>query len=712
MPCRPNMQAAARTTPIWSASRCCPRWPSRGWSMRWTCFASALPSRGQSPSRSSWPRSNWAFPSNCTPGSCRTWAGPPWRRATARCHATTRSTRLPTPFPPFKPPGPPVARHHGRKRRGGHGGRPLPGRRVHAGRAPAPADRGPARSRRADGRGHRPQPRQFAGAEPAADGPYGLHPVSPEPVRGAGRHHHPCGTRAGPARLARPDRRRPAGQLRAVAPARSRRTGLLARAQARLHHRAPGPRGPRRAGPARQAGNAGAARWRLSRPRSAACLRHRPCCPAAGRATCSCSGMRPGLPNLHSHAFQRAFAGLAEYRAERQDSFWSWRQLMYRFAAHITPGQMQAMATWLYVEMLEAGYTRVCEFHYLHHDHTGQPYADDARMSLALLHAARTAGIGITLLPALYQSSGFGAQPPHAQQARFIRSTASMLSLLKRLRPIAQAQGAVLGLALHSLRAVPPDSLQAAVQGITALDPQAPIHIHIAEQQQEVDDCIAWSGQRPVQWLLDHAPVDARWCLVHATRMTPDEHAAAARTGAVVGLCPSTEANLGDGIFDLPLWLQHGGRWGLGSDSHICVNAAEELLLLEYGQRLSRRQRNVLAHATQPEVATAMSLQAVQGGAQAAGHGIGAGLAGIAVGRQADLVVLDAQHLALRGLPAHSMLSAHVFGSQRSSALDSLWVAGVRRVAQGRHALHEAAAQGFIAARSAIIAAQRAGAIR
>src|SRR6218665_489951 len=162
----------------------------------------------------------------------------------------------------------------------------------------------------------------------------------------------------------------------------------------------------------------------------------------------------PGLPNLHSHAFQRAFAGLAEYRAERQDSFWSWRQLMYRFAAHITPGQMQAIATWLYVEMLEAGYTRVCEFHYLHHNHTGQPYADDARMSLALLHAARTAGIGITLLPALYQSSGFGAQPPHAQQARFIRSTASMLSLLERLRPIAQAQGAVLGLALHSLRAV------------------------------------------------------------------------------------------------------------------------------------------------------------------------------------------------------------------------------------------------------------------
>ncbi|KJA10399.1 N-formimino-L-glutamate deiminase [Acidovorax temperans] len=412
----------------------------------------------------------------------------------------------------------------------------------------------------------------------------------------------------------------------------------------------------------------------------------------------------PGMPNLHSHAFQRAFAGLTEYRGQAEDSFWSWRNLMYRFAQRITPESLEAIATWLYIEMLEAGYTSVCEFHYVHHDTDGRPYADDATLSLALLRAARTAGIAITLLPVLYQTSGFGGKPPRADQVRFIRSTDNMLSLLERLAPAVQAQGAVLGLAPHSLRAVPPDSLAAAVQGLTALNPQAPIHIHIAEQTQEVDDCIAWSGQRPVQWLLNHAPVDERWCLVHATHMTPDEYAGAARTGAVAGICPTTEANLGDGIFDMPLWLQQGGRWGVGSDSHACVNAAEELLMLEYGQRLSRRQRNVLASRSQPEVATAMALQAVQGGAQASGRWGAGAAAGIAVGQSADWVVLDAQHVALRSLPAPAMLSAHVFASHRTSAIDSVWVGGARRVAQGRHALHDSAASAFATARASTFA--------
>lgn len=407
----------------------------------------------------------------------------------------------------------------------------------------------------------------------------------------------------------------------------------------------------------------------------------------------------PGMPNLHSHAFQRAFAGLAEYRATGRDSFWSWRDLMYRFAARITPAQLEAIATWVYVEMLEAGYTAVCEFHYLHHDRDGRRYADDATLSLALLRAAHKAGLGITLLPALYQSSGFGGQPARAEQSRFVRSVDDLLSLLERLAPTARAQAAALGLAAHSLRAVPPDSLRAAVQGVTDWDPRAPIHIHVAEQTQEVRDCLAWSGQRPVQWLLEHAPVDARWCLVHATHMSPGEYAAAARSGAVLGLCPSTEANLGDGLFNLPRWLRHGGHWGLGSDSQVCIDAAEELRLLEYGQRLSRRERNVLASAAQPEVASAMILQAVEGGAQAAGRAIG----GLAAGQQADLLTLDAQHPALRDLPARSMLSAHVFGGQRSAAIDSLWVAGVRRVCQGRHALRETAAAAFVAARSAII---------
>ena len=423
----------------------------------------------------------------------------------------------------------------------------------------------------------------------------------------------------------------------------------------------------------------------------------------AGSAPHAPGPLIPGLPNLHSHAFQRAFAGLTEYRAPQpgggQDSFWSWRSLMYRFAARITPESLEAIATWLYVEMLEAGYTAVCEFHYVHHDQGGTPYADDATLAHTLLRAASTAGIGITLLPVLYQTSGFGGQPPREAQARFIRSTDSMLSLLERLAPAVRAQQACLGLAPHSLRAVPPDSLRVALQGLAALNERAPIHIHIAEQTQEVQDCLAWSGQRPVQWLLENAPVDARWCLVHATHMTPDEYAAAARTGAVAGICPTTEANLGDGLFDMPLWLQHGGRWGVGSDSHACVNAAEELMLLEYGQRLSTRQRNVLATASQPQVATAMTLQAVQGGAQAAGRAI----AGLATGQQADWVALDADQLALQGLPADSQLGAHVFGSHRTSAVHGVWVAGRQRVQAGRHPLHDTAARAFVQARSATI---------
>lgn len=407
----------------------------------------------------------------------------------------------------------------------------------------------------------------------------------------------------------------------------------------------------------------------------------------------------PALPNLHSHAFQRAFAGLTEYRGAAQDSFWSWRTLMYRFASKLGPEHIEAIATWLYVEMLEAGYTSVCEFHYVHHDLDGTPYADDATLALALLRAARTVGIGLTLLPVLYQTSGFGALPPSEGQRRFIRSTESMLKLLQRLQPLCTAQGARLGLAPHSLRALPPDSLREALAGLAAIDPTAPVHIHIAEQTGEVEACLAWSGQRPVEWLLDHAAVDARWCLVHATHMTADEYRHAARSGAVAGLCPSTEANLGDGLFDVPAWLADHGAWGVGSDSHATVSAAEELMLLEYGQRLQRRERNVLATAAQPQVATAMTLQAVAGGAQATGRAV----AGLATGQQANFVELDAQHVALAGLPAPEMLSAHVFASQRSSAIAGVWADGIQRVNGGRHALHAEAARGFIAARTHLL---------
>ena len=413
-----------------------------------------------------------------------------------------------------------------------------------------------------------------------------------------------------------------------------------------------------------------------------------------------CSGpLIPGMPNLHSHAFQRAFAGLTEYRAGPHDSFWSWRTLMYRFAAKLAPQQVEAIATWLYAEMLEAGYTSVCEFHYLHHDADGKAYADDACLSLALLRAAWRTGIGFTLLPVLYQTGGFGGQMAGPAQRRFLRSTESMLRLLETLAPHCAAQGAQLGLAPHSLRAVPPEALREAVAGLHALDPTAPVHIHIAEQSREVDDCLAWSGQRPLAWLLDHAPVDARWCLVHATHLDADECARAARSGAVAGLCPSTEANLGDGLFDFAGWRASGGAWGLGSDSHVCVSAAEELMLLEYGQRLASGQRNVGADSLHGDVATALTLGAVRGGAAAAGRPIG----GLAIGQQADFVALDDAHPALRGLGGPDMLSAHVFASHRSSAIDAVWVAGKCLVSDGRHALHGQAAADFVTARRQLL---------
>ncbi len=408
----------------------------------------------------------------------------------------------------------------------------------------------------------------------------------------------------------------------------------------------------------------------------------------------------PGMPNLHSHAFQRGFCGLTEYRGQAADSFWSWRERMCRCAGRLDPAQAEAIATWLYVEMLEAGYTSVCEFHYLHHDRLGRPYPHGPEMALAILRAAERAGIGMTLLPVLYQTGGFGGAAAHAGQRRFLHDTAAMLRLLDTLKPACDAQGARLGLAPHSLRAVPPGALREALAGLDALDPTAPIHIHIAEQVKEVEDCIAWSGLPPVRWLLEHASVGPRWCLVHATHMTADEAGDAARTGAVAGLCPTTEANLGDGLFDMAHWREGGGRWGIGSDSHSTANAAEELQWLEYGLRLGTRQRNVMAGPGQPHVATAMTLAAVAGGAQASGRAV----AGLAPGEQADFLELDPGHVALAGLPAHDMLSAHVFGSHRTSAIRNVWAGGLPRVREGRHALRDAAAAAFVEVRRTLVA--------
>ncbi len=409
----------------------------------------------------------------------------------------------------------------------------------------------------------------------------------------------------------------------------------------------------------------------------------------------------PGLTNLHSHAFQRAFAGLAEFRGSSDDSFWSWRERMYRVANAVTPGELDAIATWLFVEMLEGGYTSVCEFHYLHNDVGGRPYADDTTLAACLAQAAAQVGLGLTLLPVLYQHGGFGGVVPTEGQRRFIRSTDALLRLAEALRRAHEGPAARVGLAVHSLRAVTPEAIQQVLGGLGALDGSAPVHIHVAEQQREVEECLAWSGQRPVAWLLDHAAVDERWCLVHATHMSADESRRASATGAVAGLCPTTEANLGDGVFDWPGWTRAPlGRWGVGSDSHVTVNAADELRLLEYTQRLRTGRRNVAATEGEPHVATAMTLAAVAGGAAAAGRPV----SGLAPGRRADFVVLDGTHPLIAGLAAPDALDAHVFASHRASAIDAVVVGGQTVVRHGRHALHAPAGQAFVRARNALLA--------
>ncbi|HLQ85265.1 MAG TPA: formimidoylglutamate deiminase, partial [Salinisphaeraceae bacterium] len=328
----------------------------------------------------------------------------------------------------------------------------------------------------------------------------------------------------------------------------------------------------------------------------------------------------PKMPNLHSHAFQRAMAGLAEAVGDPQDSFWSWRQRMYDLVARMTPEHMQAVAEYLYVEMLQAGYTSVVEFQYLHHDQDGRAHADPAENSNRLLAAAENAGLAMTLAPVLYSYSGFGAQPPAEGQRRFIHDTDAYLELWQTLRARLAGQARQrLALCFHSLRAVSPEQ----IEPVLALDADVPVHIHIAEQQREVDDCLAWSGQRPVAWLYDNAPVDARWCLIHATHITPTEVQKIASSGAVAGLCPTTEANLGDGIFPAQDFFAAGGRLGIGSDSHVSVSVAEELRWLEYAQRLISQHRNRLATADMPSVGRFLYDQALAGGAQALGQPVG-----------------------------------------------------------------------------------------
>lgn len=399
----------------------------------------------------------------------------------------------------------------------------------------------------------------------------------------------------------------------------------------------------------------------------------------------------PGIPNVHSHAFQRALAGRAERGGPEGDGFWSWRDRMYAFLGRLTPRQVEVVAAWLYVEMLEAGYTAVGEFHYLHRDVEGAVYEDPAELSKRILTAARAAGIGLTHLPVLYMTSDFGGRPPTPGQRRFVLSPDRLLDVVEAVRAAVDGDGdRRVGLALHSLRAVPPEALAEAVDGFRISDEKGPVHIHVAEQKREVDGCVAWSGTRPVAWLLDHAPVDGSWCLIHATHMDRGETTRLAASGAVAGLCPTTEANLGDGFFSLADYQTAGGAFGIGSDSHVSVSPVEELRWLEYGQRLRLGRRAVAAGPPDRSTGRVLFDAAVQGGARALGRDAGT----LDRGRRADLIVLDRRHPVLAGRTGDALLDAWLF-SGNVPLVKHVMVGGRWVVRDGRHPRRAELAEAF-----------------
>ncbi|HIF69053.1 MAG TPA: formimidoylglutamate deiminase [Candidatus Lambdaproteobacteria bacterium] len=395
----------------------------------------------------------------------------------------------------------------------------------------------------------------------------------------------------------------------------------------------------------------------------------------------------PALANLHSHAFQRAMAGLTEQRLTGRDSFWSWRELMYRFLERLTPEHIEAIAALVFMEMLECGYASVGEFHYVHHQVGGTHHDNIAETSLRAIAAAQQTGIGLTHLPVFYMQGGVDGKALAGGQLRFGNSPDEFAHLLE------QAQAAlskapedyVLGIAPHSLRAAAPEALAT----ITDARPSGPIHIHIAEQVKEVEELQESYGARPVEWLLHNRPVDARWCLIHATHMTPEETAAFAKSGAVAGLCPITEANLGDGIFDGPRFLASGGKYGVGSDSNVRISLAEELRLLEYGQRLAQQARNVLVPES-GSVGRALYESALAGGAQALARNSGR----IEAGRWADLLTLDAESLLMWGCAEDEILDRWIFAGD-DSLVREVWSAGRAVVENGRHVQHEQIARRY-----------------
>ncbi|SDD94546.1 formimidoylglutamate deiminase [Ruegeria marina] len=405
----------------------------------------------------------------------------------------------------------------------------------------------------------------------------------------------------------------------------------------------------------------------------------------------------PALGNLHSHTFQRAMAGMTEHRAAGQDSFWTWRSLMYRFVDQLTPEDYQAIAALTFMEMMEAGYAAVGEFHYVHHAPGGAPYARLTELGDRVFAAAAETGIGLTHLPVLYSCGGAGEQPLAGGQQRFGNDIERFAQLVTQARAHAARTlpaDTRVGVAPHSLRAIRPGDLAEAV----ALADDNPIHIHIAEQPREVEEIGAWLGARPVEWLLAHTQLDAQWCLIHATHMTEPETVAMARSGAVAGLCPITEANLGDGPFNGPLYLQHGGAFGIGSDSNVRIALGEELRMLEYSQRLRHLQRNVMV-AGQGSVGAALYLGAAAGGARALGRDAGR----IAPGTLADLVAINTGGSVLCALDGDQLLDGLCFAAPDRVVTD-LWSAGRHMVRNGRHVNHDSVTQTYKTRLKALVA--------
>ncbi|HTY49166.1 MAG TPA: formimidoylglutamate deiminase [Steroidobacteraceae bacterium] len=396
----------------------------------------------------------------------------------------------------------------------------------------------------------------------------------------------------------------------------------------------------------------------------------------------------PGLPNVHSHAFQRALAGLTERRGPLgTDDFWSWRELMYGFLQQLDADDLEAIAAYAYADMLEAGFTSVGEFHYLHRSPQGGLYADPAELALRHLAAARATGIGITLLPVFYEASQFGGAAPSAGQRRFITDLDTFSRIVERVSAaVGHTPGHHAGIAPHSLRAVTFDHLGELVRRF----PGGPIHIHAAEQAREVTDCVAACGLRPVEWLLREARIDARWCLIHATHLSAQEITGLAASDAVAGLCPITEANLGDGIFPAIAYLQARGRFAIGTDSHIMLDAAGELRQLEYSQRLLSRTRNALAAAAETSTGRTLYDGALRGGAQALRQSIGA----IAPGCRADFVALDDSHPDATGRSGDAVLDTWIFALGRPM-IRTVITAGRVVVSGGRHHLRERIDAGF-----------------